>query len=185
MCAKNSHFPRRLAPSLCGFFVFAAAANAVCASQERIFRCGNLYTNLDKAGETGCEPIPVDRISVVQSPIPSVKAVQRSGTGSSSSSSGGLGGSKWPTRVTGAEQRQKDGESRQILEAEWRKAKARLQELHAEYNHGEPERLGTERNNPQKYLDRVAALKSSITRTEADLSGIRRELARMGVAVQP
>jgi uncharacterized small protein (DUF1192 family) len=31
----------------------------------------------------------------------------------------------------------------------------------------------------------VAALQSSIARTEADLTGIRRELARMGAVVQP
>ena len=54
-----------------------------------------------------------------------------------------------------------------------------------EYNQGEPERLGSERSNPQKYLERVAALQSSIVRTEADLTGIRRELARMGAVVQP
>ena len=179
MGAKNNQFSRHLPPSLCAAFVLALAAQSACASQERIFRCGNLYTNLDKASETGCEPVPVDRISVVQSQVLPAKPVQRPSTGS------GSGSSKSVARVSGSEQRQKDGESRQILEAEWRKAKARLQDLQAEYNHGEPERLGTERNNPQKYLDRVAALKSSITRTEADLTGIRRELARMGVAAQP
>ena len=179
MCAKTTRFPRRIAPSLCVFFVVAGVAQSACASQERIFRCGNLYTNLDKTSEAGCEPVPVDRISVVQSPLAPAKPVQGPSTGSRS------GSNKSVARVSGSEQRQKDAESRQILEAEWRKARARLQELQAEYNHGEPERLGTERNNPQKYLDRVAALKSSITRTEADLTGIRRELARMGVAAQP
>lgn len=179
MCAKNLQLTRQLAPSLCAFFVFAAWAQSACGTQERIFRCGNLYTNLDKGSEAGCELVPVDRISVVQSPILPAKPSQRPSAGN------GSGSSKSIARVSGSEQRQKDGESRQILEAEWRKAKARLQELQAEYNHGEPERLGTERNNPQKYLDRVAALKSSITRTEADLTGIRRELARMGVTAQP
>ncbi len=179
MGAKNNQFSRHLPPSLCAAFALALAAQSACASQERIFRCGNLYTNLDKASETGCEPVPVDRISVVQSQVLPAKPVQRPSTGS------GSGSSKSVARVSGSEQRQKDGESRQILEAEWRKAKARLQDLQAEYNHGEPERLGTERNNPQKYLDRVAALKSSITRTEADLTGIRRELARMGFAAVP
>ncbi len=180
MGAKNNQFSRHLPPSLCAAFALALAAQSACASQERIFRCGNLYTNLDKASETGCEPVPLDRISVVQSPVPPpAKPAQRASTG------GGSGRSMSLARVSGPEQRQKDGESRQILEAEWRKAKARLQELNAEYNHGEPERMGTERNNPQKYLDRVAALKSSITRTEADLTGIRRELARMGFAAVP
>jgi len=54
----------------------------------------------------------------------------------------------------------------------------RLAELRREYNNGEPERLGNERNY-QKYLDRVADLKSSIARKEADIAAIKRELAKL------
>lgn len=47
-----------------------------------------------------------------------------------------------------------------------------------EYNNGEPERLGNERNY-QKYLDRVAEMKSGIARKEADIAAIKRELAKL------
>ena len=66
-----------------------------------------------------------------------------------------------------------------ILEAELRKAEARQADLLREYNNGEPEKMGPEFRNHQKYLDRVADLKSSIERNESDLSGLRRELDRL------
>jgi hypothetical protein len=39
--------------------------------------------------------------------------------------------------------------------------------------------MGPELRNHQKYLDRVADLKSSIERNESDLSGLQRELDRL------
>lgn len=47
-----------------------------------------------------------------------------------------------------------------------------------EYNNGEPERMGNERNY-QKYLDRVADLKSGIARKEGDIAAIKRELSKL------
>ena len=51
-----------------------------------------------------------------------------------------------------------------------------------EYKNGEPEKRGDEARNFQKYLDRVADIKASITRNESDIAGIRRELSRVPVA---
>ena len=39
--------------------------------------------------------------------------------------------------------------------------------------------LGPEHRNRQKYIDRVAELKASLTRNENDIAGIRRELQRV------
>ncbi len=47
-----------------------------------------------------------------------------------------------------------------------------------EYNNGEPERHGDERNY-QKYLDRVAEMKAAIARKESDVAAIRREIAKL------
>jgi hypothetical protein len=49
----------------------------------------------------------------------------------------------------------------------------------AAYNNGEPERLGNEANY-QRYLDRVERLKADVERAQADVDGLRRELARTG-----
>lgn len=56
-----------------------------------------------------------------------------------------------------------------------------LAALKKEYKNGEPDRLGDERNY-QKYLDRVAAMKAAITRKEADVASIKRELSKLGGA---
>lgn len=80
-------------------------------------------------------------------------------------------------RVAAPQQRERDSDARAILQAELQREQARLQQLLAEYNDGQPERQGNERNY-QRYLDRVAALKSSIERSTADIAALQRELAR-------
>ena len=54
----------------------------------------------------------------------------------------------------------------------------RLAAMQKEYNNGEPDRLGDERNY-QKYLDRVADMKAAIARKENDIAAIKRELAKL------
>ena len=78
-------------------------------------------------------------------------------------------------KVDSATQRARDTDRRRILEDEQRKEEAKLAELKAEFNNGEPERRGDERNY-QKYLDRVQRLRDDIARTEGNLSAIRKEL---------
>jgi hypothetical protein len=84
------------------------------------------------------------------------------------------------TRIDAGEQKARDNDARAILEAELKKAESRRDELLKEYNNGEPEKLGPEHKNYQKYLDRIAELKASIARNDDDIAGIKRELARAG-----
>src|SRR5690606_6840756 len=79
-------------------------------------------------------------------------------------------------RVDPGTQRSRDGERRSILEAELSKAENRLESLRREYNDGQPDRLGSERNY-QKYLDRVERLKEDIARSESNIGSLKRELA--------
>ena len=60
--------------------------------------------------------------------------------------------------------------------ADERKEQARLDALRKEYNNGEPERQGNERNY-QKYLDRVEAMKADIAASEANVGSLKRELS--------
>ena len=50
--------------------------------------------------------------------------------------------------------------------------------LAREYNNGEPERRGDERNY-QNYLDRVAQMKAGILRSESDVAALKRELSKL------
>ena len=84
-----------------------------------------------------------------------------------------------PARSDSAAQKARDSDARAILQGELNKAQARLAELKAEYNDGNPVRTALELRNPQGYPERVAKLKADITRQESDIAGIKRELDRL------
>lgn len=144
----------------------AALVLASGASAQTIFRCGNTYTNDAKEAQVkGCKAVEGGNVTVVQGtkpsgprPSPVVAAPSQ--------------------RIDSGEQKARDTEARGILDAELKKAETRLADLRKEYNNGEPEKMGPEHKNHQKYLDRVAELKASIERTENDIAGLKRELAR-------
>ena len=75
-------------------------------------------------------------------------------------------------------QRARDNDRRRILEDELRTEEDKLAVLKRDYNDGQPERQGDERNY-QKYLDRVADMKAALARKEADIAAIKRELAKL------
>ena len=155
----------------------ALAVSAPALAQGKIWRCGNTYTNDEaQAKAHACKPVEGGNVTVVQgtrvgaapssAPATAVRPVVSSPAGA--------------PLVDAADQKARDSEARTILEAELKKAEARQAELLKEYNKGEPEKLGPETRNHQKYLDRVAELKSAIDRNEKDIAGLRRELGRTG-----
>lgn len=146
------------------------AANA----QERIYRCGNEYTNqVSEARAKDCKLISGGSVTIVQGTKPAGAA---SNTGKSGSTA--ISPSNAP-KVDSASQKARDADARLILESELKKAQSRQAELLKEYNNGEPEKLGPETRNNQKYLDRVASLKDAIARNEEDMASIQRELNRL------
>ncbi|MDP3651103.1 MAG: hypothetical protein Q8R67_05400 [Rhodoferax sp.] len=141
-------------------------------AQERIYRCGNEYTNtVSEAQAKNCKLVSGGNVTVVQAHKPSAAPATRVATATQPGQ-----------RVDAGEQRAKDSDAKVILESELKKAEARQAELLKEYNNGEPEKLGPETRNNQKYLERVAELKASISRNESDIAGIRRELGRVSAA---
>lgn len=155
-------------PILTAALVLAAPAWA----QDRIYRCGNEYTNtVTEAQAKNCKLVSGGNVTVVQSVKPNPNAGVKVASASNSNQPG--------QRVDAGEQRAKDSDARLILESELKKAEVRQAELVREYNNGEPEKLGPETRNNQKYLDRVAELKANIARNESDIAGIRRELGRV------
>lgn len=136
-------------------------------AQNRIYRCGNEYTNtVSEAQAKNCKLVSGGNVTVVQGQRP---------TRAAAASQPGQPGQ----RVDAGDQRAKDSDARLILESELKKAEARQAELLKEYNNGEPEKLGPEHRNNQKYLERIAELKAAISRNESDIAGIRRELGRV------
>jgi hypothetical protein len=146
--------------------LLAGMAGTTGWAQDRIYRCGNEYTNtVSEAQAKNCKLVSGGNVTVVPANRPS-------GNRASNAPSAG-------PRIDSADQRAKDSDSRLILESELKKAEARQAELLKEYNNGEPEKLGPETRNHQKYLDRVAEIKANIARNESDIDGIRRELSRL------
>jgi hypothetical protein len=143
--------------------IVVAMLSSGVQAQDRIYRCGNEYTNtVSEAQAKNCKLISGGNVTVVQA--------QRPAPATRVASAG--------QKVDANDQRAKDSDARLILESELKRAEARQAELLREYNNGEPEKLGPEGRNNQKYVERVAELKASINRNEADIAGIRREIAR-------
>ena len=167
---------------VCAWVGVAAVAwsnGAAAQAGTVVYRCpGNpvLYTDTISAKEAatrGCKALEGAPITVIQMPKPrAADAKPAAGTAAPTASSGSPG-----TRIDPAEQRARDSDARRILEAELKREDERLTSMKAEYNNGEPERLGSERNF-QKYQDRVADMKSAIARKESDIAALKREVAK-------
>jgi hypothetical protein len=155
----------------CAVLTTVAAVWPAQAQENRIYRCpNNEYTNQPK-GRAGCKRIDGGSVTIVRGSMPPAPAA--SGRGSASQASA-------PQRVDTPEQRARDADAKTILESELRKAEAHQAELLKDYNNGQPDKQGDEARNYQKYLDRVAGMKAAIDRNQADIDGIKRELARYG-----
>ena len=115
----------------------ALALGAVQAqSQERVWRCGNEYTNnAGDAQRRGCKVMEGGNVTIVQGSRPAASAAPAAASGSTSAVRAPAGS----PRVESSDQRARDGEARSVLEAELRKAEARQTELLKDYNNGEPE----------------------------------------------
>ena len=143
------------------------AVQAAVAEGSVMYRCpGNEYNNTlspKEAKDKGCKTLEGAPITVIQG--------DRTRAPASSSSAAG-------TKVDPNDQRARDSDARRILESELRREEDRLAAMKLEYNNGEPERQGSERNY-QRYLDRVAEMKAAIARKESDIAALKRELAKL------
>ena len=151
------------------------------AAQERIYRCGNEYTNQIK-GRSGCKLVEGGNVTVVRGTAPAAApAAPAPAPVTRSAAAAPRTASAPPSapRIDTPEQRARDSDAKAILEQELRRAEAKQAELVKEYNNGEPDKIGGEARNYQKYLDRVAEMKASIARNQSDIDGLKRELSRL------
>jgi hypothetical protein len=163
-------------PRICAAAVLAGAAGAAAAASAAdtvdstvLYRCpGNDYRNTITAREAekmGCRKVEGAPVTVIQSTRP------RATTASTSSAASGV-------KVDPVAQRTRDSDARRILEGELKSEEAKLAAMEKEFNGGQPERLGDEKNY-QKYLDRVAEMRSAIERKQIDIAALRREIQKL------
>jgi hypothetical protein len=81
-------------------------------------------------------------------------------------------------RVDNATQRARDDDRREILNEELRAEEKKLGDLKRDFNNGEPERQGNERNYA-KYQERVAQMRDDIGRAEKNIEALKREIANI------
>jgi hypothetical protein len=158
----------------------SAQAQSTPPGGATVYRCPGppvLYTDslsAQEARERGCKTIDGAPITVLQAPKPRPVAVAgNAATPSAAPASRGVEG-----RVDPTEQRGRDSDRRRILSEELRTEETKLAELQREFNGGEPERRGDERNFA-KYQQRVADMRAAIARREADVAALKRELGKL------
>lgn len=141
-------------------------------AQERIYRCGNEYTNsASLAKQRNCQVVQGGHVTVVHSG--GGKSAPKTGSSEVKPASSPRG-----SQVDPGQQKARDNDARAILQAELVKAQDKLRALQAEFNEGNPTKSALELRNPQVFNERLDALKASIARQESDVAGIQRELAR-------
>lgn len=168
-----------------GLLVLAAAlpvqGQGTAGAGSQVYRCPGppvLYTDAitpTEARDRGCRTIEGAPITIVQGRRPAASGAAAGAQPPAGGSAAARGGD---TRVEPNAQRQRDTEARRILQEELKREEERLAALNKEYNNGEPERRGDERNY-QRYIDRVAEMKAALARKEADIAALKREIAKL------
>jgi hypothetical protein len=173
----------RLAVLWASFFalwIFQAAQ----AEQPSVFRCGNVYTNQPTPSQN-CKPLTGGHVTViegtqVQTPVSLSTPGSTALAASSASPDAASSAANISThKVAPQAQRQRDAQASVLLQTELQRAQARHAELLQLWRNGEPERQADEQRQPQKYQERVAQLRATLQRSEADVAGLLRELARL------
>ena len=161
--------------------LFALAAPWASAQQSDIYQCVQpdgkiLYTN--SAPGKGCKRLE-SAVNVFPSQRPNPAAGATGGTSvqTAAAKPAATSPANFP-RVDSDTQKARDSDRRQILQDELRAEEKKLGELKREFNNGEPERRGDERNYA-KYQERVASMRDDISRTEKNIQALQRELSNV------
>ena len=151
------------------FTLLLSASIASPAFAQGVFLCTqpNGTREYRNTGDTrGCRKLELEAIST----IPSTSS-------SSSQAKLDASGSPFP-KIESQVQKRRDQDRMQILLDEVRTEEGKLAELKKEFQNGEPERQGGERNYA-KYQDRVAMMKEEMQRTEKNIEALRREISQL------
>lgn len=159
------------------FLVLAALASMFgCAyAQNEVYVCmnGNGTREYKNTGDTvGCKKVDLQGATMIPAPASAYRkpapqaAVKPIATPVD-----------FP-RVDSGTQKARDNDRMQILVDEMKNEEKKLAALKEEYNNGEPERRGNERNYA-KYQDRVGIMKEDLSRTERNIEALKREIANL------
>ena len=159
-------------------FPVMAAADAADVA-DRIYRCGNAYTNAP-AQPQDCQLMPNQFITVIPGTRPfGAATVPPPAAVAARTKSEPAGAPAWGASSEPVDAKFREAQKRAILVTELQQTRERHAQMVLEYNEGEPDKIGGEARNHQKYLDRLARLKAGIARAERDMDSLQRELSRL------
>ena len=157
--------------------VAGLAAHDGARADSVIYKCvdknGRVeFTDINKPGCKALDlPGYVSAPAPAPRPAPAVTMRQGAGRPAAANPAG------FP-RVDSATQRARDDDRRAILEDELRSEERKLADLKRDFNNGEPERQGNEKNYA-KYQERVAQMRDDIGRSEKNIEALRREISNI------
>ncbi|MDB5762929.1 MAG: hypothetical protein JWQ21_1924 [Herminiimonas sp.] len=117
----------------------------------------------------GCKKVDLQGITMI--PAPNKKPMVQTVAARSASPS------DFP-KIDSGTQKARDNDRMQILLDEMKTEEKKLADMRKDFNNGEPERRGDERNYA-KYQERVAAMKDDMSRTEKNIEALKREIGNL------
>ncbi|MFZ6648204.1 DUF4124 domain-containing protein [Undibacterium sp. TJN25] len=156
---------KRLFSGLILFGIFAAHAYA----ESDVYLCVDEHGNKEykNTGLTkGCKKVELQGLTVAPAPVLPASAKKTA-----------KAPSDFP-KVDDSTQKARDSDRKQILLDELKSEEQKLALQQKEFNNGEPERRGDEKNFV-KYQDRVSAMKEDIARTQKNIEALKREVGNL------
>ena len=155
----------------------AGLAHPAVHADSTVYKCvdrdGHVeFTDINKPG---CKALDLPGyMPAPRAPVPA--AAMRQGAGRPASGPA-ASPANFP-RVDSYTQHARDDERREILEDELHAEEQKLAALRRDFNNGEPERQGNEKNYA-KYQERVAQMRDDISRSEKNVEALKREIANI------
>ena len=155
------------------FAVLLMALAGIAHAQSEVYVCvgENGTREYKNTGATkGCKRVDMQGTAMITAP--DRKPVAQTALAKPAASPGDF------PRIDSRAQKVRDNDRLQILADELKAEEKKMATLRQDFNGGEPERRGDERNYA-KYQDRVASMKLDLARAEKNIEALKREIANL------
>jgi hypothetical protein len=162
---------------LCAAPLLAAGlmAHALAQAQTTVYKCVDERGRIEftDTSKRGCKPLDLPGTIAAPPQRSAPPPLRANGAPAAASAAP----ASFP-RVSSSEQRARDDDRREILNEELHAEEKKLADLRRDFNNGEPERQGNEKNYA-KYQARVAQMRDDIARSERNIEALKREIANI------
>lgn len=147
-------------------------------AQSTVYKCVDERGRVEftDTAKRGCKPL--DLPGYISAPPLRQPPARQAGNGRPATPPAAASSPASFPRVSSYEQKARDDDRRGILNEELRNEEKKLADLKRDFNNGEPERQGNEKNYA-KYQERVAQMRDDIARSERNVEALKREIANI------